>query len=206
MDRAPDIGRLSRAGAPRGAGAVTPRNWAVVRPEWTAEVGGAVSLVPGVDAVLASAFEGKRAGVLVHRVMRCGDDPVCIAVAMPKGQRTATLIRDSHAFAISMVERASRLMQERLGPGGEGDGLEIFRTRTLATGSPVLVEAVAAMDCEVVRHYDLDGDHEVYVGQVIAGVTRREQALPGRGAGVEAGERGVAGRRESPRRMRAASE
>ena len=26
---------------------------------------------------------------------------------------------------------------------------------------------IAAFDCEVVRHFDLDADHEIYVGQIL---------------------------------------
>lgn len=36
------------------------------------------------------------------------------------------------------------------------------------TGSPVLLRSIVAFDCEVVRHFDLEADHELFVGQVLA--------------------------------------
>lgn len=139
-----------------------------VRPEWLVDIPQAVALVPGVVAVMTSAFEHKRGGVLVHRMMKCADEPACMAVAVPKGQRLATLIRDSHAFALSIMERTTKLMLKKFAADEEGDPFDTFELRTLATGSPVLARSVAALDCEVMRHFDLDADHELYVGQVIA--------------------------------------
>jgi flavin reductase (DIM6/NTAB) family NADH-FMN oxidoreductase RutF len=139
-----------------------------VRPEWVVDIPRAVALVPGVTAVMTSAFEHKRGGVLVHRLMKCADEPACIAVAVPKGQRLATLIRDSHAFALSIMERTTKLMLKKFAADEEGDPFDTFELRTMATGSPMLVRSVAVIDCEVMRHFDLEADHELYVGHVLA--------------------------------------
>lgn len=147
----------------------------VVRPEWAAAIPLAVGLVPGVCGVMGAAFEHKRGGVLVHRVMKCADEPLCIAVAVPKGHRLATLIRDSHAFSISLLEHASKLALKKFASEEEGDPYDTFPVRTLATGSPILVNCIGAFDCEVMRHFDLEADHEMYVGQVIAAIVHKTE-------------------------------
>jgi flavin reductase (DIM6/NTAB) family NADH-FMN oxidoreductase RutF len=189
----------------------------VVLPEWSAAVPRAFALLPDTVGIVSAAFEGQRSGVLATKIMRCGDEPPSIAVAMPKGHRLATLIRDNHGFAITLIEKPSKLMLRRFGPGsdsglvaraglGRGDdarvrtgvidrsddddaGLhedpfEAIPTRTLATGAPILVTGIAALDCEVSRHIDFDGDHELYIGQVIAAVVLRAASPAASGADV----------------------
>lgn len=144
------------------------------------DIGRALPLVGGSVCVLTAAYEQKRSGILVKRVMQCADEPPCILVAVRSGHRLATLIRDSHGFALSALDPTQRLIMKRF-QDEEADPFDMTETRTLATRAPVLVRCVAAIDCEVVRHFDLDADHEVYVGLVLAGMVGT-QAAAGEGA------------------------
>lgn len=152
-----------------------------------------LALLPSAWCVMSAAFEGKRAGILVCRTMVCADEPPSVAVAVPNGHPLATLIRDSHAFALSVLSPNQRLVMKKFrepraplhdaGQGGGGgdsaidrlsgvgggiDPFDMLETRTLVTGAPTLARAVAAIDCDVMRHFDLEADHEVYVGMVVA--------------------------------------
>lgn len=135
-----------------------------VSPEFERVLG----LLPTMTCVLTSAFEQRRGGVLVRRAMQCADEPVCIAVAVPTGHRIATLIRDSHTFAICLLDRSNRLLMRKFDGREEGDPFDTIETLRLVSTSPIPARALAAIDCEVVRHYDLEADHEIYVGQVLA--------------------------------------
>jgi flavin reductase (DIM6/NTAB) family NADH-FMN oxidoreductase RutF len=128
----------------------------------------ALALLPSVPTVMTSAFESKRSGILVDRVMLCADDPPCVAVAVPKGHRIATLVRDSHSFCLNLVDPKHRLLIKKFENGSEADAFELLEHRSLATGSPCLGRAVACLDCDVMRHFDLESDHEIYIGQVMA--------------------------------------
>lgn len=184
--------------------------------------------LPSAIFVMAAAHEGKRGLLLVTRVMRCADEPPAIGVAVPKGQRLATLIRDSHSFALSLISPTQRLLLKRLrdadrvglGVGGigehvqpsengpstaglhgalgpcwpltapDGDPFDTLSTRTLVTGSPVLAQSMGAIDCDVMRHFDLEADYEMYIGTVVgaacfnaARLDEQGAAMPG--AGVE---------------------
>lgn len=127
-----------------------------------------LGLLPSVSCVLTSAFEHRRGGVLVKRAMQCADEPLCIAVAVPTGHRIATLVRDSHTFALCLLDKSSRLLVRKFDGREEGDPFDTLETLRLVSTAPIPARALAAIDCEVVRHYDLEADHEVYIGQVLA--------------------------------------
>jgi flavin reductase (DIM6/NTAB) family NADH-FMN oxidoreductase RutF len=128
----------------------------------------ALALLPSVPAVMTSAFENKRSGILVDRLMLAADEPPCIAIAVPKGHRIATLVRDSHSFCLNLVDPKHRLLIKKFENGAEADAFELLESRVLATGSPGLMRAMACLDCDVMRHFDLESDHEMYVGQIMA--------------------------------------
>ncbi len=127
-----------------------------------------LGLLPSMTCVLTSAFEQRRGGVLVRRAMQCADEPVCIAVAVPTGHRIATLIRDSHTFALCLLDRSNRLLMRKFDGREDGDPFDTIETIRLVSTAPIPTRAMAAIDCEVVRHYDLEADHEIYIGQVLA--------------------------------------
>lgn len=131
---------------------------------------GPLSLIPSARYVMTACFDGDRAGILVEWVQRCASEPPLVAVAVRKGRPIEPIIRDSHAFALCAIAPDDTFLLRKLGDGDKhsSDVLDAIRCETLRTGSPCLTRALAAIDCEVVRHFDLDADHELYVGQVVA--------------------------------------
>lgn len=171
-------------------------------PKALPEIERALGLVPSTHYVMTAAYENRRAGILVSKVMRCGSQPSLISVAVPAGQRLATLIRDSHAFGLCMVDRGSRLLTRKFAEddGGVhasplpavGDPFDTLEVRTLVTGSPLLARSIMALDCEVVRHLDLEGDHEIYVGMVLSAFVSNGGGVAGRNTQMAAGEQAAA--------------
>jgi flavin reductase (DIM6/NTAB) family NADH-FMN oxidoreductase RutF len=137
----------------------------------------ALALVPSALCVMSAAHEQKRTGMLVSRIMRASDERPSIAVSVPTGQRLTMLIRDSRAFGLSFIDRSQRGLLRRFGsesggelPSGVCDPFDTQPTRTLVTGAPLLAKAIFSLDCEVVRHFDLESDYEIYVGVVLGTV------------------------------------
>lgn len=146
-----------------------------VLPEALPLIERAVGMLPSATCVMTSAHENRRSGILVNRVMRCSTTPTCICVAVPIGQRMATLIRDSRAFALCVIDRGNRLLMRKFGEDDGGlsspahaDPFDTLETTTMVTGSPVLKRSLMVLDCEVIRHMDLESDHEIYVGLVLS--------------------------------------
>ena len=148
------------------------------RPDGSLGVARTPEVVRALDAlrsdavgILTSAFESERAGVRVYSVQPCATEPILISVAVRKGHFIEPLIRDSHHFGLCLVEPTDRLALRKFpedAAQGDDDPFDSFPTSTLKSGSPILGRGVAALDCEVVRHFDLEADHEIYVGLVLA--------------------------------------
>jgi flavin reductase (DIM6/NTAB) family NADH-FMN oxidoreductase RutF len=120
---------------------------------------------------LMAEHAGRRAGVLVRSVQWCADEPPLIAVAVRSGHWIDPLVRDSHVFAICRVKPAERLLMRKLAEctrPSDGDPFACLPSERLATGAPVLSRSELSLDCEVVRHFDLEADHELFIGLVRA--------------------------------------
>jgi len=129
----------------------------------------AMQRIPSAIYVMTASFDGARRGMLVEWVQRCGDEPPMVGVSLRKGQAIEPIIRDSHAFALSLVRPDDRFVMRLLNDSNANAALDAIPCDTLSTGSPCLRRAIAILDCEVARHIDLDNGHELYIGQVVDG-------------------------------------
>ena len=131
----------------------------------------AMAYFPTGVFLMTAAYEGDRSGIRVLTAHQCSEEPILIAVAARKGHSIEPLIRDSHHFALCVVDPDDRLLSHKFPAGGEpvggGDPFDSIPHETLVSQAPVPTRCIAAFDCEVVRHFDLEADHEIYVGQIL---------------------------------------
>jgi flavin reductase (DIM6/NTAB) family NADH-FMN oxidoreductase RutF len=134
-----------------------------------AEWAGALGFDSGSVFALASEYGRSRSIILVRWVQFCCVDPPMVAVPVRKGRPIEPIIRDSHAFALSRLDPAEAFIWRKLQRADEhaDDPLELIDYDGLVTGAPCIKRAQCSLDCEVVRHIDLEGDHELYVGQIV---------------------------------------
>lgn len=127
--------------------------------------------VPWATWVMTSAYDGQRSGVVVRWVQRCATEPVLVSVSVEKCHAMETLIRDSRGFALNLVDETDRLLLRKFDgytpPDEHSDRFDALPVMTWSSGSPILKRAIAAVDCEVVRHLDLESDCELFIGQVL---------------------------------------
>ena len=120
---------------------------------------------------MTSAYDGNRSGMIVRWVQRCASEPLLISVAVKKCHSLEPLIRDSRGFALNLIDESDRLLLKKFdnynAPDEHGDQFDALDVNTWATGSPILSRARVALDCEVMRHLDLEADCELFIGQVI---------------------------------------
>ena len=132
----------------------------------------AVAYFPRGLFVMTASFEDDRSGIRVLNAHQCSVEPVLIAVSAQKGHSIEPLIRDSRHFALCVVDPEDRLLCHKFPLGGEpiggGDPFDSIPHERLVSHAPVPTRCIAAFDCEVVRHFDLEADHEIYVGQILA--------------------------------------
>jgi flavin reductase (DIM6/NTAB) family NADH-FMN oxidoreductase RutF len=103
--------------------------------------------------------------------------PRQVGIGLEARSLTLSLVRSSAAFAVSMLDRRDRDVVRRfvrpvpadavhVGPDGLGTMRDV-PVRSGPTGSPVIANAVAWVDCRVAHELDL-GSHVWVVGEVVA--------------------------------------
>lgn len=138
----------------------------------------ALALIPGTTCLMTSAFEGDRAGVLVQGILVASQEPPMVVVACRKGHAIDPIIRDARCFALGLVDPGDRLIHKRfrfadtaVSPRVDPDvtdPFDPFPDMHMVTGSPILDRCAVWFDCQVARHFDLESEHELFVGQVLA--------------------------------------
>lgn len=137
-------------------------------PNLKQKIGKALAQIPCSLYVMTACHENRSRGVLVGWVQQVSFEPPMVLVALRKGRHIVPLIHDSHSFALCQLSISDKLslrrFQESVDPEvDQFQGLDVIRA---VTHSPILARAVAYMDCELVRHFDIDADHDLYIGHI----------------------------------------
>ena len=134
--------------------------------------------IPSGVFLLTGAFGDMRGATLVRWVQQVASQPPMLVVAIEKGQPLSPIIRDSRGFALCLIAAndpvCTRLFKQI--PEHTQDPMISIPCMKTPSGAPVPRRATAWFDCEIVRHFDIEADHEVYIGCIHhAG---RNEALP----------------------------
>lgn len=124
--------------------------------------------IPQSQYVITSTHEGHTRGVLVGWVQQVSFEPAMVMVSLLKGREIVPLIHGSHAFALSQLTVEDRLSRKIFSYEGitDEDAMQGLSYLYKETGSPIIAKSHCYMDCELVRHVDIDGDHDLYVGLI----------------------------------------
>jgi flavin reductase (DIM6/NTAB) family NADH-FMN oxidoreductase RutF len=141
-----------------------------------------LSRIPSSTFLLTVAHEHSRFGMLARWVQPCAKQPPMVMAAVERGNAVAPLMRDSRRFALCEIAADDRATIRRFSMHHDPDadpfiGLDILPREA---GPPILSAAASYLDCELARHVDIGGDHEIYVGLVQDAAVLRE--LPPRSA------------------------
>jgi flavin reductase (DIM6/NTAB) family NADH-FMN oxidoreductase RutF len=130
----------------------------------------------GAVTVIAAGLEGRRAGITATAFASLSDSPPTIlaCVHLETGAHGA-IVREK-AFSVNLLANDQQEVAERFAGKrslrGEARfaGLEWV---SLATGAPILANALACLDCELLdRHASTT--HSIFIGRVVAGRFRPE--------------------------------
>ncbi|HSI40906.1 MAG TPA: flavin reductase family protein [Xanthobacteraceae bacterium] len=136
-------------------------------------------LAAGVTLVTAEGAHGPR-GLTATAVCSVSAEPPTLLVCVNRASEGHAAIAAAGAFCVNVMAHEHRALAEHFAGRSGAHGAERFAHgawRTLATGAPVLEDAIAAFDCRVVRTLDW-GTHTVFLGAVAATST----AAPARAA------------------------
>lgn len=124
----------------------------------------------GVSVVTTASSE-RRSGMTVSAFNSLSIDPPLVLVCLHKDASTAALLQETRHFAVSILAESQADVSDRFAGRVPLDNKEErfigVPTRTILTGSPILAECVAWLDCNVREQYD-GSSHWIVIGEVLA--------------------------------------
>jgi flavin reductase (DIM6/NTAB) family NADH-FMN oxidoreductase RutF len=123
----------------------------------------------GLTVVAAKGIEGPMGFLGLSATHVAANPPTMMVSIGPKTSALET-VRNSGAFSVNFVSQGARATAEAFMSGSTANGPDRFgrsEWTTLVTGSPVLVDALGALDCRVTQELFIAGSY-VFFGEVVA--------------------------------------
>jgi flavin reductase len=128
----------------------------------------------GVTVVTTGGEAGVH-GLTANAVASLSLDPPLVLVAVDKRAMTLDYLKRNRCFAINILRHDQEAISRRFAKNGPKDFSDLGTT-TAKTTAPVLAECLAYVDCEVVDILP-GGDHEIFIGQIVAGESQDGKPL-----------------------------
>ena len=123
----------------------------------------------GVTVV--TALDGDRPqGITVNALTSVSLDPADVVIALDRKRFIVPTIDRSGRYAVNILAEDQQWLSDCFAGANVTPGRDAFcgaAWRAGDMGLPLLVGAIAAMECEVVNRFEV-GDHYLYVGRVTA--------------------------------------
>ena len=120
----------------------------------------------GVTVVTTGGVAGLH-GMTANAVASLSLDPPLVLVAVEKRALTLEYLKKNRCFAINILRFDQEGLSRRFAAPGPKDFSDLGTTHA-ATASPILPDCLAYLDCKVVDILP-GGDHEIFVGEILAG-------------------------------------
>ncbi len=121
----------------------------------------------GVAVVTASRPGGGPCGLTANSVASVSLRPLLVLVCVDRRAHSHDAVVESGAFGISILAAGDEWLARRFSVGRREERFEGVSHRSEVTGSPILDDALAWLDCRVHEVHD-GGDHPIVVGEVVA--------------------------------------
>ncbi len=132
-------------------------------------VASTLGAIPSGRYILTAAHEDRRLGVLVGWVQQACFEPPMVSISIQKGTPIMPLISESRQFALCQLGVDDRMLIRKFGGQvdlGDDPFLGQQLVKPLMPKLPILAAARSYMECELVCHMDVEGDHDLFVGAV----------------------------------------
>jgi len=130
-------------------------------------------LLAGAVNLITSVHGGRRYGMTATAVCSVTADPPTVLVCINKLATTHGIVAKSKLFCVNVLRADDWELSTTFSGAASGEGRFKSRDWTrLATGAPVLMDALVSFDCRVVKKVT-HGTHGIFLGQV-------EQVLVGK--------------------------
>ena len=114
-------------------------------------------------------------GMTANSVLSVSLDPPLMLVSVDLRNRIHKFLTESKCFAINILTAEQESISNRFASPGPKDfsGIELKKAET---GAPIFADALAYLDCRLVEVLS-GGDHDMFMGEPVAGETREGQPL-----------------------------
>jgi flavin reductase (DIM6/NTAB) family NADH-FMN oxidoreductase RutF len=120
--------------------------------------------------IVGSRAGDRRNGMTLNWATQVSFEPKLLGIGVEKTALTHELIAEGRVFTLNTVDREDRAIVRKFTKPVEVDTaastLNGFPFREGTTGAPILVQAVAWLDCEVRDQVDT-GNHTFFIGEVV---------------------------------------
>jgi len=127
--------------------------------------------------VVTSRQEDKPIGFTAQSFVSLSLDPPLVAICPAKSSLTWPRIRDSGVFCINVLSAAQLDLCHTFARSGTKDKFAKLEWHPGVTGSPILKNVIAHVECRLSAEYDA-GDHHIAVGLVEELSSRNANANP----------------------------
>ena len=119
--------------------------------------------------VVTTHSNGDFHGMTANAVTSLSLDPPLVLVAVGKENQSHAHISQGKCFAVNILGDSHEDISQQFAVPGPKDFTKVPHS-TGSTGAPILTEAIGFVDC--VLHQILPGgDHDIFVGKIVAGGT-----------------------------------
>jgi len=126
-------------------------------------------IVSGMFIITAGQGENET-GMLASWVQQCSFDPPLVSVALRKGREIASWLPEGARFIVNILDDTQTDMLIHFGRGfsEKEPAFADVDVERMDGSPPILKDALAFLDCRVANRCTT-GDHELIIGQVVAG-------------------------------------
>ena len=110
-------------------------------------------------------------------VMQVSFDPLLLALSINPQHSSYGLLKQSRAFSVNVMKKSQMELAAHFGRPARADKLALMEWPTGRAGTPLLREALAWFECQVVSEHPA-GDHVLVLGKVIDGRLLDSEADP----------------------------
>lgn len=121
----------------------------------------------GVTVVTTRFGDGEVTGMTANAVMSLSLDPPLVVVSVDKEATMHQALADGQCYVINILARDQEHLSNRFATPGPKDFSDLD-LRKGETGAPILSGTLAYLDCKLVNSLPA-GDHDLFVGEVLAG-------------------------------------
>jgi flavin reductase (DIM6/NTAB) family NADH-FMN oxidoreductase RutF len=120
----------------------------------------------GVTVVTTGGAAGPH-GLTANAVASLSLDPPLVLVAVEKRAHSLEYLKKNQCFAVNILRLDQEEISRRFATPGPKDFVGVSTT-TAVTAAPILTDCLAFVDCRVVAILP-GGDHDIFVGEILAG-------------------------------------